>query len=122
MSDGLEEELWSVIESPPGHYHVAVEGELVCDINSCASRDGESLAHRIVGLHNRQLDRETQAKTATMFDDLTVTQIRHGLRIIGHPMPYMHASPRIDILRWMTKHLTIEHRQKVAERGIKITS
>ena len=55
MSDELLDEHWELHESPVGHWHVIAYQEIVCGINSCASRDGKGLACHIAAIHNNQL-------------------------------------------------------------------
>lgn len=56
VGDELEQEAWSVLETPLGHWHVVADGEIVVSANTCALRDGESLARRIASLHNADLE------------------------------------------------------------------
>lgn len=57
VGDELEQEPWSVVETPVGHWHVVADGEIVATANTCATRDGESLARRIASLHNAELEK-----------------------------------------------------------------
>ncbi len=57
VGDELEQEAWSVLETPVGHWHVVADGEIVASANTCALRDGESLARRIASLHNADLEK-----------------------------------------------------------------
>ena len=53
---------WYVRERGPnlgkgaGWWYVEAEGEIVCEINACATRDCEALAEHIVRLHNENLE------------------------------------------------------------------
>ena len=105
MSDDLELDRWKAMEMTSGHWYVRCDGEEVCAINSCASRDSEALAIRIAWLHNEQLDREKHAKFSSRFKKFSKTKLRKALRGTGNAMPYLGESSRPEILRWMDRYL-----------------